>query len=310
MVAGAAAGAKATVMAAAGAYVPKPQCVCSPTVKSGRPLAAPQSKKGHKELHYINKHSLPWVLIDNRKRLKRPSYTQSSSHMASHRDAADATSDTIRPTTHAIKIQPANMSLQQDDFTWPPGQSPSSWFQGGYVSPADIKHIAWADNVPVKHFYIAARLLGATSPLLVAPYKVDEINEIAGIRTYLWVKENIDPPSKIGMHGFTLGKFPGKWVGDGFVVKYDAHRNMQPMDQATLPPLQWVGIGAGIVDMDFQNEIRIRPTWCSYPACIKRDNPFRPKFKHCARCARAYYCSKECQEAHWWSAHNKACIKV
>ena len=207
--------------------------------------------------------------------------------------------------TQAFKIDPVERTLAPACFTWPSGPSPASWFGAQHYVPPDImKHAARADNVPLKHFYVAARLLGASSPLHVAPYKVNDSSGvrgrgIRGIRTFVWVMDNVEPERKLDMHGFTLGSHPGKWVGVGFVVEYDPQRNLQPVG-STMASVRWMGPGAGVVDTFVQLEVVPAPTECANPACANT-----PKEKttaglmRCSRCMRVAYCSKECQTAHW-----------
>ena len=47
-------------------------------------------------------------------------------------------------------------------------------------------------------------------------------------------------------------------------------------------------------------EADVSPT-CFNPSC---DNPGT---KRCGRCKRAFYCSSDCQVAHWRSGHKRRC---
>jgi hypothetical protein len=164
-----------------------------------------------------------------------------------------------------------------------------------------MKYAGRADNVPVSHFDIAARLLGANSPVNVAPYKISET--AGGIRTFVWVMDDVEPETKLGMRGFALGSCLSKWVGIGIVVRYDAHRKLRPVAYDAPGFVQWVDAGAGKCDAEFELHAMPRPMTCAYPPCNKADDSAKPRFQRCARCMKAFYCSKACQVAHWHAGH-------
>ena len=40
------------------------------------------------------------------------------------------------------------------------------------------------------------------------------------------------------------------------------------------------------------------------------DKPYQPYTKRCSKCQSAFYCSRECQMAHWKRSHKHTCCRI
>ncbi|CAL1535297.1 unnamed protein product [Lymnaea stagnalis] len=50
--------------------------------------------------------------------------------------------------------------------------------------------------------------------------------------------------------------------------------------------------------------------YCSWPACGNHNAALNTFFRKCAACSTVRYCSRQCQEKHWWGGHNIQCKMI
>lgn len=112
-----------------------------------------------------------------------------------------------------------------------------------------IRMVATTENLPHKHYFAAAKILGAESPMHVAPYMVEHKKNI---RTFVWVMDNIGDSNegtvaaKKLVPGFTVCSHPGKWIGVGILVQYggDNGKTVLAFDDK-VPKIRWIAPGEG-----------------------------------------------------------------
>ena len=78
----------------------------------------------------------------------------------------------------SLFINPDSQEVSSIPFVWPKdAPKPKIVFKDCMPTPpfltlSDmIKFVASTENLPHKHYYIAARILGSDSPMHIAPYK-------------------------------------------------------------------------------------------------------------------------------------------
>ena len=162
---------------------------------------------------------------------------------------------------------------------------------------------------------LTRRFITLCSPLEVASYLIKHHTEgydDTRVRIVVWVHDNLKDGDKKNKCGFTVfDQSTRKFAGPGILVKYRG-RDVMSMDEEDMQSadVQWVDSGDDRILHYYQVLKIATPLTCCNPMCSNEDDKIAPKFKYCAKCKYARYCSKECQRMHWKNGHKEACAPL